>query len=34
MRDLAQAVGDPHAQLAVDGTHGLSSLRMAVAASR
>jgi predicted dehydrogenase len=34
MRDLAYAVRDPHAQLAVDGTHGLASLRMAVAASR
>ncbi len=34
MRDLARAVRDPHAQLAVDGTHGLASLRMAAAASR
>lgn len=33
LRDLAQAAGDTHAQLAVDGTHGLASLRMAVAAS-
>lgn len=34
MRDLAQAVRDPHAQLTVDGTHGLASLRMALDASR
>ena len=33
MRDLAQAVRDPASRLAVDGTHGLASLRMAVAAS-
>jgi predicted dehydrogenase len=33
MRDLAQAVHDPSSRMAVDGTHGLASLRLAVAAS-
>ena len=33
LRDLVHAVRDPASRLAVDGTHGLASLRMAVAAS-
>lgn len=34
MRNLAQVVHDPASRLDVDGTHGLASLKMAVAASR